>query len=65
MSFQKTFGEFDVTVSDPYPCWVRIVHEFSDGYVQFEHGQLDDLVYALTQAQVHITAALAKARGEQ
>lgn len=52
--FDKTVGEFNVQVSEPYPYWIKIVHEYSDGYAKFEHEQLDDLIYALERARDHI-----------
>lgn len=62
MMFEKSVGEFTVSVSDPFPYWITIEHEFCDGVVKFEHEQLDDIIYALTQAGKHINAARAAAR---
>lgn len=60
--FEKNVGEFTVSVTDPYPYWISVEHEFCDAKVRFEHEQLDDLIYALTQARKHIDASRAAQR---
>lgn len=52
--FDKVVGEFQVQVSEPYPYWISITHQYSEEPTKFEHAQLDDLIYALERARDHI-----------
>lgn len=39
-------GRFDIEVSGPYPCWIRVNDDNGAGF-SFSHRELRDLEYAV------------------
>ena len=42
-------GEFEISVSDPYPCWIRIDFQ-GQPICRLNHTQISDLQYAVNKA---------------
>lgn len=43
-------GNFQVTVSDPHPCWVSVSYRGKE-VMRFSHSEIADLGYALERAR--------------
>jgi len=45
----KQVGEFNITVSDPAPIWIRISK--GDNTITFSHHELPDIEHAIKEAR--------------
>lgn len=43
-------GQFEVLVSDPYPCWVSVSYRGKE-VMRFRHDEIMDLAYAIERAR--------------
>lgn len=50
-------GDFEISVSDPYPCWIKIRYN-GDEIVTLRHRELRDLEFAVSRAIAEATRKL-------
>lgn len=43
-------GQFEVLVSDPYPCWIAVSYRGKE-VMRFRHDEFADLEFALRRAK--------------
>lgn len=43
-------GPFELTISDPYPCWIEVKYHGA-AIFRFHHEELPDLKFAVARAQ--------------
>jgi hypothetical protein len=56
-------GNFEITVGNPYPCWIDVFYNEKPA-MRFTHGELSDLHYAVKQATKHAKLNLKKDKNE-
>ena len=54
----KKVGEFEITVSSPFPMWIEISHPHQDGKLMFSHRELLDIEYAIASAKAEVLRQL-------
>ena len=43
-------GKFDVTISDPHPCWVTLSYDGKE-VARFHHNEIMDIAFVIERAR--------------